>query len=413
VLIVLGGLGGIGAIAVGAAVVSSRKRRNTVPVRVPRAIDVSPITSHDPEFSRSVFEDFAFDLYAAAHRSRGAPSDPYAPYLTRDAANKLAARGPAPQQVVIGTLALDAVSYRSSPQPQDRVVVHIEATHLGSESTYVIERWTFSRLTTAQSHPPTRTRTWPCPSCGSPWQAGAERTCAHCGQNVEGGRFDWVVEAIEVVSETTALASLRGTVAEQGNTLPTVVDPHASVMLQSITQADPHVTFASLEPRIQLIYRQLNLAWNASDLGPVRGFVTASLRNYLDYWLREYKRQGLSNQLTDATLHKIELAKVTRDRFYDAITVRIFADGTDFTRDDKGTVVGGSTTARRTYTEYWTFLRSASRRGAITTAVACPNCGAAVAMSDLGDCTYCNTPIENGSIDWTLSRIEQDDSYAG
>ena len=27
-------------------------------------------------------------------------------------------------------------------------------------------------------------------------------------------------------------------------------------------------------------------------LGPVRGFVTASLRNYLDYWLREYKRQG-------------------------------------------------------------------------------------------------------------------------
>lgn len=89
-----------------------------------------------------------------------------------------------------------------------------------------------------------------------------------------------------------------------------------------------------------------------------------------------------------------------------------FADGLEYTqRGEK--VVGGSKGRRRSYTEYWTFVRSAERRGVVHSDVACPNCGAPIAMSDIGDCTHCNAAIENGSIDWTLSRIEQDDSYAG
>ena len=59
----------------------------------------------------------------------------------------------------------------------------------------------------------------------------------------------------------------------------------------------------------------------------------------------------------------IALAKVLRDPYYDAVTVRVFADGLDFTLDASGKVVGGSKTSRRAYTEYWTFLRSSARRG--------------------------------------------------
>jgi len=230
---------------------------------------------------------------------------------------------------------------------------------------------------------------------------------------VEVGKFDWCVEDIAVESETRALASLTGTIAEYGNDLATVVDPAAHTMLSQISADDPAVTFETLQPRILLVYQQLNTAWNARDLTPVRGFVTAALRNYLAYWLHEYEHQGLHNTLTEARVSEMDLAKVTRDRYYDAITVRIFADGFDSTSDAKGRVVGGSTSDRRAYTEYWTFLRSSTRRGPVTTTPACPNCGAPLAISDIGDCTHCGVAVENGSFDWTLSKIEQDDNYAG
>jgi len=167
-----------------------------------------------------------------------------------------------------------------------------------------------------------------------------------------------------------------------------------------------------MKPRVELIYHQLNATWNERDLTPVRGLVTAALRSYLEYWLREYAHQGLHNTLSDAEIGQIDLAKVTRDQYFDAITVRIFASGFDYTTDAKDRVVGGSKTQRRAYTEYWTFLRASTRRGKITATPSCPNCGAPLKISDVGDCTYCGVAVESGSFDWTLSKIEQDDNYS-
>jgi predicted lipid-binding transport protein (Tim44 family) len=53
-----------------------------------------------------------------------------------------------------------------------------------------------------------------------------------------------------------------------------------------------------------------------------------------------------------------------RDRCYDAITVRIFAAGYDYAVGDAdGFVVSGSRTEERVWSEYWTFIRSASVSG--------------------------------------------------
>jgi hypothetical protein len=375
-----------------------------------RPANLAGLTATDPDFSRPVFEDFAFALYGAAQRTRGDPKAPLAPYLSPNAAAVLAARGPAPQQVVIGAL---RIILAGNHNQRDRIVLRIESTLLGaSGAVYAIEAWMFARQSGVTSKPPQRTRTFDCPNCGAPWTAGPQRVCAHCGQDVP-GRFDWIVDSISVESEEPALASLTGTVPEYGNELPTVVAPDASDQLAAIAADDPAVTWDTLQPRIQMIYRQLNTAWNASDLGPVRGFVTTALRGYLDYWLREYARQGLRNTIDGAIVMGIDLAKVTRDKYFDAFTVRVFASGCDATRDAGGRIVGGSLETERQYTEYWTFIRASTRRGPVHATPTCPNCGAAIAMSDLGDCTYCNAAVENGSFDWTLSKIEQDDWYAG
>jgi hypothetical protein len=387
---------------------------SAAPVMAPiSAVDIDALRQRDPGFSSAVFEDFVFELYASAHRGRGDRKLlALQAYLSPVALGQLGARGLAPQQVVIGTLRLE----RNWVQPpgREQMMVRIEATHIGAAApVFAVEHWMFSRGLGAKSRPPGRTRTWQCPNCGAPWVPSPTRSCAHCGQAVEVGRFDWCVEQIWIESETGALASLTGTVPEYGNDLPTVVHPAAHALMAQITRDDPQVTFETLRPRILLIFQQLNTAWNARDLAPVRGLVTQSLRNYLDYWLREYARQGLRNTLDGAEVVDLHIAKITRDLYYDAIIVRVFATGRDSTSDANNRVVGGSTTRPRTYTEYWTFLRSSARRGPVTVTPSCPNCGAPLAISDIGDCTHCGVAVENGSVDWTLSKIEQDDSYTG
>jgi hypothetical protein len=376
-----------------------------------KAVDLSPLLAADPDFSRAVFEDFAYQLYAQAHRVRSDPDKLVAlqPYLSQRVMDHLSVRGQAPTQVVIGTLAIERYN---PPGDAHQIVVYVEATHHTSPPVYAVETWTFVRAAGTVSKPPVRARTWPCPNCGAPWQAAAERKCQHCGEDVQIGRFDWCVDWIAVRSEDKAKASLTGTVEEVGNDFPTVKSPDWSEQLAAIAKDDPEVTFDAFLQRVRLIYRRLNDAWNANDLGLVRGFVTTALRTSLQYWLDEYQHQGLRNQLTDAEIGHIDPAKVTRDKYFDAITVRIRASGCDFTTENDK-LVGGSRTAKRDYTEYWTFIRSSSRRGKITTEPACPNCGAPIEISDTGDCTHCNAAVETGEFDWLLSKIEQDDNYAG
>jgi len=43
----------------------------------------------------------------------------------------------------------------------------------------------------------------------------------------------------------------------------------------------------------------------------------------------------------------------------------------------------------------------------------CPNCGAALKINAAGVCEYCSGKITSGDFDWVLSKIEQDESYAG
>jgi predicted lipid-binding transport protein (Tim44 family) len=377
---------------------------------------LEPAVAKDPAFSRVVFEDFAYQLYSAAQRARHDSKElgKLAPYFAPAALDTLARRAWRVEQVVIGNLRI----VHSDIEPAtgfSRFIVVIEANLARRDGTAnAVERWTFMRAPNVTSKEPQATRTFPCPNCGAPWSAGGEpNRCAHCNTKVEIGAFDWTVSNISVDAETTVGQTLTGTVEEIGNDYPTVVDGQAQVALMQLRQADPAVTWEAFTQRAHMIYSQLNAAWNDQNLVPVRGLVTSSLLQYLQFWIDEYKRQKLANRLEQARVAHIALAKVTRDKYFDAITVRLFADGMDFTLDASGSVVGGSRDARRKYTEYWTFIRMASRKGAVTTKPACPNCGAPLAISDAGACTHCDAHVEAGEYDWTLSKIEQDDVYRG
>ncbi|HEY6119147.1 MAG TPA: hypothetical protein VIV66_04260, partial [Pyrinomonadaceae bacterium] len=106
--------------------------------------------------------------------------------------------------------------------------------------------------------------------------------------------------------------------------------------------------------------------------------------------------------------------KIQEDAFYNAITLRIWAQGYDYTIDLNSRVVSGSKTNLRRWTEYWTFIRNRQAKPApAQTTLNCPNCGAPLKVNATGICEFCGGKITSGEFDWVLSKIEQDEAYTG
>ncbi len=390
------------------------------------------ITARDPDFSSVLFEDFVFRLYSAAHTARGVAGklDELAPYLSVAARRALADRQPATQPVtgvVIGKMAITRVSVPSAEEAVGdfkafvKVGIQFEANYsvgAGPESRrFVIEDWLLRREAGVRSKPPDPARRFACPNCGAPWRgdtAAGTQKCASCGSVVDNGRFDWQVEAIKVRRESTNIPGLDANVPEQGTSLPTVVEPGFTDTWNALMHADPAVNTATIAARLEYVYRLLNDAWSRNDLAGARPVLSDGLADYLQYWMSAYESSKLRNLLEDMRVTRHELVKLARDRYYDALTIRIWATGKDYVvRTDRndGAVVRGSKDTDREYSEYWTLIRSSERRGAPRVDARCGSCGAALTVNMAGECEHCGSHVTAGEFDWVLSKIEQDDAY--
>ncbi len=405
------------------------------PVALHRAIELGDVGRLDPAFSQVVFEDFAFRLFSTAHRARHTAEAlaTIAPYVAEAARASLAARAPVGQpviQVVVGALRTYRVEVPDADARTDpagaadrgrsrrvRIGLEYEANVATADHTYYcVERWLFGRDAAVHSKPPGAARTFPCPNCGAPWQAtnSGTQVCASCGQAVDNGRFDWVVEQISLSSSDERPPTLTTEVPERGTDLPTYRQSDADAALLQLTRDDPQLTDTALQARLTMIYTELNLAWSRNELRPIRGLVSDGLYDYLQYWIDAYRQQGLRNVLADMRITHTALAKITRDRYFDAITIRIWGTGKDYViREPSGERVRGSPHRDRAYSEYWTMIRAANRTGAPSAVRACGHCGAPLQIAQSGECEHCGAHITSGEFDWIVSKTEQDDSYRG
>ncbi len=399
------------------------------PVR--RAANIQAVRQVDPEFSQVLFEDFLYRLYAAAHQARQGPEAmaKLAPYLSPRARSQLLQRTPAGvpvSNVVIGSMNVTSVKVpdlRENRQGQPnsvRVTVKFESNLTAGpphdlHTYYLRETWTLVRDATVLTKlPDDGAQSLHCPSCGAPYVASDQNRCTHCHQAVEGGTFDWSVSAVRLHEQQQRPPVLTQTVAEFGNNKATVFQPMYEMRFGKLTKDDPAVTQESLKARLQMIYTELNAAWTALDLSSVRPFVSDGLYNYLQYWIDAYRNQGLRNVLEGMQITRSEIVKTVRDKHFDAVTLRVYGTGRDYTvRQSDNKIVSGNRKRDRKYTEYWTLIRKANTRGAPRTDHNCPNCGAPLNIGMAGSCEYCGAHLTSGEFDWVLGRIEQDDSYDG
>jgi hypothetical protein len=379
------------------------------------------IRSVDPEFSVVLFEDFLYTLYGEVHRFRARGNiASLAAYVSPSALGALA-QDPSLGEVrgvVIGAMRYLALRGMTPGQPTT-IEIEFEANYSevrqqGEQRLYVVERMVLSRGADAKSRPPARSRTLDCPNCGAPLQNVRGDQCSYCKQQVGGGRFDWAVTSLYRTRTEHRGPLLTSNVAEVGNDLPTIVDPQAGARVDQLRAKDPTFDWNQLQARTALVFQQLQVAWSTREWLRARPFVTDNLFQSQMYWIDLYIQARARNVTENARIVRIDLASVISDKHYDAITVRVWATSLDYTISDDGKLLSGSRSKERAYSEYWTLIRGARPTGKPTrTTPECPSCGAPLKIAMTGNCEYCKVKVTTGDFDWVLSRIEQDESYAG
>ncbi len=402
---------------------------NSAPYIAPPPPEITMIRRLDPEFSSVLFEDFLYHLYAEAHQARENSDrlEALTPQFSKKARLLLAQRTPPGahvERVVIGSMRVSSLTLPEKATTDDgkpyyvKLAVRFESnmTCVTGEQTqnyYVDETWMLARAANAVSVPPDRMRATLCANCGAPFAHSKERICSSCDVVVDDGRFGWVVTNILLSRQETRPTSLTGYAPEVGTHDMTHVHPKTRQELHALWVDDPSFTSENLIERAHLIFEELYQAWNDDDLARARPYVSDGLFDYLRYWLDAYREEGLENLVEDHKLTNYKVANVVRDLHYDAITIRIWATGKDYTVDSKGRIVGGSNRKYRNFSEYWTLIRSATSRGPALVEKQCPHCGAEQRISMAGICEFCEAHVTSGKFGWVLSKIEQDESYLG
>jgi predicted RNA-binding Zn-ribbon protein involved in translation (DUF1610 family) len=392
------------------------------PILQYRTIDWNALWVRDPEFSPVVFQDFVYQLYARVHEARNDPEAmaSLAPYVVTGAREALARRDPTDAkitQVVIGSMQVISLKTGDAETTIEvRFESNVTAEHPNGErsSDYLVEQWRLIRAASVRSKPPEQALALKCPNCGAPFESTDDQRCDYCGEIVDNGRFDWFVNRTSLRQSEQRPPALGGYAPEVGTDRPTLVSPSFAKRWRDLLADDPKLAQADLEARIRTIFDRLNTAWVARNLDSARPYLSEGIHDYLRYWIDAYERQGLINCLENTTIERIELCKLVRDNYYDALTVRVFASGLDYTiRELDEQRVGGSATKPRRYSEYWTLIRGAGVRGEAHSDFGCPNCGAPLTVNMAGNCEHCSAHLTRGEFDWVLSRIEQDESYRG
>ncbi len=376
----------------------------------------------DPTFSRVLFEDFAYALYASFQRALGdADIRPLRPYLD-DAPFALLEQSSvaAVRNIVIGSFHIDSVCRRSDEKGERfETMVSFESS-LTTESAagatsdlHLRETWLLRRDVSARSHPPERVAIVQCPNCGgSLAELDHSNICAYCKEVLTPGRFDWCVATTQTeYVETLPDLALGDHAEERGNELTTRVRLGAEQRYKSLLKDDPGFTWLGFQTRVTRIFESFHEGWSSQDLLQVRPYLSDALFQMQQYWIESYRAQKLVNKTAYPKIISIQIADAVRDPYFDAITLRLFATCVDYTTDERDSVVGGSKTALRAYSEYWTCIRGRGLTTPSKPADGCPSCGADLEINMAGNCAFCSVRVTRGEFDWVLSRIEQDEDY--
>jgi len=407
----------------------------------PRSLRAAPpniglIAAADPGFSLPVFLDFIQLLYARVQQYRwNRGLDAVSAFLEPRARAALERKPEKPQlqprdieSVITGAIRILDVSLAETVELHVHVEIEANYTEIYEEAPggqpglalYVKEEWLLVKQRNAVSLPPERLRSLSCPNCGASGELTLEGRCQYCDTVVNTGQFSWVVRRTDIKQrEPRRIKPLTSGGIEAGTDLPTIYHPSLPAQRKTFQARNPGFSWRAFEQMVKDRFIDIQAAWTDLQWERVRPFLTGHMFDSQRFWLDQYRYSDLNNRIEQIEVQRVLPVKITVDAYYEAITVRIWASAVDFTVNRDGKVVEGSNTKRRTFSEYWTFIRR--QREQLQTrdefgeqnSATCPNCGAELPSAHTAICPYCRSQIFSSEFDWVLSLVEQDEAYSG
>jgi predicted lipid-binding transport protein (Tim44 family) len=267
------------------------------------------------------------------------------------------------------------------------------------------ERWTFVRAAAARTPQGGDVTASLCPACGAELKLSLDGTCTHCRASVTNGSIDWVVANVEA-------AQFEG---YRSDSLYAIATPTFMDGIANLRAADPAFDLTAFRSRVATAFMSLQDAWCRQDLEKGRVFMSPGAYFAWRAQLETMAAEGRRNVMEGLAVRDVSLTRVVHGRVYDDLTVRITAESADYEVDKDGHIVFGDRIVRP-FQEEWTFQRSvgvatANKPGTLENT--CPNCGAPIVLTQIGQCRYCKAAVTSGRFDWVLSHIEQEDEVPG
>lgn len=185
--------------------------------------------------------------------------------------------------------------------------------------------------------------------------------------------------------------------------------------IHTIRDIDPNFSEAEIKEKVANLYVQMQDAWQNKKFGTMRPYMTDALYSQFERQLQELIRSGCTNYIDRIVVLDVRLAGWKADKVNDSIIAVLSTRIVDYTVNDKtGKVVSGSKTAEKFMTYEWTLIRSKGMKtpaaegekneGPVT--LRCPSCGAPVDINQSAKCPYCDSVINAGDYDWSISAIK-------
>lgn len=388
-------------------------------------MQLQQLKSHDPNFSRVLFIDFVNSLYVKfyAFQSNKKELNTILPFFNPSIldAVKKNTKNVNINEIVIGNIDIEMIT-RSATMTQISTLIKANYTAIINNKAirYIVnERWLFERDSNVLSAEPEKMHKLACPNCGAPANFTDAGICQHCGTLIVPGKQQWVVKNRAVVfSQTIKTNALLSYAQEVGTNYPTIVSNEVEAEKQQF--ANMHKTtwdnyWSVFYHNIASKYfQEIYKYWSDLKWEKVRHLLTDRLWESYLFWIEQYKEYGYKNMLDDTNISKMHVAKIEIDKFYEAITVRIFASAKDYVVNKQGKLMAGNNKRPRIFSEYWTFVRRIGVENDDYDMKSCPNCGAPLdKMGQDGVCEYCHTKVTTGNFSWVLAAIIQDEEYKG
>lgn len=379
------------------------------------------LQNQDRNFSEPIFLDFVSGLYVRLQegRFRGFPGVSH--YLSREVANQLQGTEANSRakitDVVVGNITI-AEAHLNSLKKLLQITVQVESNYtlqkegVPPQRLYSLDLLTLSRRQGVLSQGPVQMSTFACPHCGGTSGVDPQTgTCLNCHEPVLDGRFSWVVTTFKPHSEPNpplTPSSHDSTSAK----LPIKRSLTFAANYRRFMGRYPQFDWKAFGERVKNAFLQMQKAWSDDNWESIRSLETDYLFSTHSFWMDRYRRQGLRNKMEDVQVLQLEVCAISSDAFYDIVTVYLKAKAKDYTINlESGQIVAGSNRKEVEFAEYWTFIRTHDFQESQHQDETCPHCGAPLKVAMSGICPYCDTKITLGTFDWTLSNIQQTESY--